>query len=98
MPATGIGSIRLRAYAGERDGGDGNGFPLPLGVCGANPLLKEDRRLRWSYGLLQVELPSIVSYLPTGFAYKFTLSTAGIKYRVSVIDVDEDFVSRGHAG
>ena len=92
MPATDRASIRLRAYADERDGDDGTGFLLLPGAGRAAAPGKEDRRLCES-----VELPSVVSYLPTGIAYILVLRAASIEYRVRVIDVDEDSLPHAYA-
>src|SRR5271156_356600 len=93
MPATVRASTRLRAYADERDGDDGTGFLLLPGGGRAAPPGKEACPLRES-----VELPSVLSYLPTGIAYILVLRAASIKYRVRVIDVDEDSLPRAYAG
>lgn len=95
MPATDRASIRLRAYADERDGDDGTGFLLLPGGGRAVPLGKEDCRLREPW--LSVELPSVLSYLPTGIDYILVLRAASIKYRVRVIDVDEESLRHAYA-
>src|ERR1700733_13263749 len=94
MPAADRASIRLRAYAGERDGDDGSGFLLLPGGGRAAPLEKEAGRLLEPW--LSVELPSVLSYLPTGIAYILVLWTASIEHRVRVIDVYEDSLLRAY--
>ncbi len=43
-----------------------------------------------------VELPSVLSYLPTGIDYEFVLVAARIEYRVRVVDMNEDLLPRAH--
>jgi hypothetical protein len=96
MPATGRASARQRAYAGERDGDGGTGFLLPPGDGRVAPPGKEGCHLREPW--LSVELPSVASYFPTRIAYILVLGTSGIKYRVRVIDMNEDALPRAYAG
>src|ERR1700744_5028349 len=72
-------------------GAGGDSAQLQLRAA-APPAPREKASVRWSCRVQLRQLPSVISYLPSGCEGRGMLRSAGIQYRVGVVDVNKHLV------